>query len=51
MEDGQKINRIVLGEHKVMTPEQQFLGIVLCFFYAFKMTVAIAYLCENVEAI
>ena len=40
------------GEHKVITPKQQILGIILCVFYVFKMAVAIAFLCENaVEAI
>ena len=40
------------GEHKVITPKQQILGIILCFFYVFKMAVAIAFLCENaLEAI
>ena len=49
VEHGQKINRNVLGEHKMITPEQQFLGII---FFVFKMAVAIAFLCENaVEAI
>ena len=52
VEDGQKINKKKLGEHKVITPEQQFLGIILCFFYVFKMAVDIVFLCENaVEAI
>jgi hypothetical protein len=31
VEEGQKINKIFLGEYKVITPEQQFLGIILCF--------------------
>ena len=45
-------NKSFLGEHKVITPKQQFLGIVLCFFYVFQMAVAIMFLCENaVEAI
>jgi hypothetical protein len=35
------------GEHKVITLKHQFLGIVLCFFYVFKMVVAIAFLCKN----
>ena len=52
MQDGQKITKLFLGEHKVITAEQQFLGLILCFFYAFKMAVAIAFLRENaVEAI
>ena len=29
-------NKLFLGEHKVITPKQQFLGIVLCFFMYFK---------------
>ena len=37
-----------LGEHKVMTPKQQFLGIILCFFmYVFEMALAIVFLCKN----
>ena len=36
LEDGQKINKNVLGEHKVITPEQQFLGIILWFFMYLK---------------
>ena len=40
------------GENKVITAKQQFLGMILCFFYAFKIAVTIAYLCKNaVEAI
>ena len=51
MEDGQKITKRFLGEHKVITPEQQFLGVILNF-DAFKMAVAIALFCvEAVEAI
>ena len=45
-------NKYFGGEHKVVTLKQQFLGIILCFFYVFKIAVAIAFLCENaVEAI
>ena len=54
VEDGQKITQKFLGEHKVITPEQQFLGIILWGFFVcvFKMAVAIAFLCKNaVEAI
>ena len=29
VEDGQKLNKKNLGEHKVITPEQQFLGMIL----------------------
>ena len=36
VEDGQKINVKKLGEHKVITPEQQFLGIILWFFMYLK---------------
>ena len=32
VEDGQKINKTFLGEYKVITPEQQVLGIILWFF-------------------
>ena len=32
VEDGQKITQNFLGEHKVITPEQQFLGVILSFF-------------------
>ena len=52
MEHGPKISKIFLGEYKVITPEQQFLCIILWVFYVFKMAVAIAFLRENaVEAI
>ena len=52
MEDGHKITKNILGEHKVITPEQQFLCIILCFFYVFKMALAIAFLYQTaVEAI
>ena len=47
MEDGQKIIKKKLGEYKVTTPKQQFLGIILCFFYVFKMAVAIVFLCKK----
>ena len=36
VEDGQKINKTCLGEYKVITPEQQFLGIFLCIFMYLK---------------
>ena len=36
-----------LGEHKVITAEAQFRGLILWFFYVFKMAVAIAFLREN----
>ena len=32
VKDGQKITQNVLGEHKVITTEQQFLGVILSFF-------------------
>ena len=32
VEHGRNISQKVLGEHKVITPEKQFLGIILCFF-------------------
>ena len=32
VKDGQKITQHVLGEHKVITTEQQFLGVILSFF-------------------
>ena len=32
VEDGWKITQNVLGEHKVITTEQQFLGVILSFF-------------------
>ena len=44
MEHGQIITEIFLGEHKVITAEQQFIGLILCFVYVFKMAVAIAFL-------
>ena len=34
--DGQKITKLFLGEHKVITAEQQFLGLILCFFMYLK---------------
>jgi hypothetical protein len=42
VEHGWIITQIFLGEHKVITAEQQFLGLILCFFYVFRMAVAIA---------
>ena len=52
MEDGQKIIKKFLGEYKVITPKQQFLGLILCFFYVFKIAVAIVFLRKKaVEAI
>ena len=36
------------GKHKVTTPKQQFLHIILCLFiYVFEMAVAMVFLCEN----
>ena len=32
MQDRHKITQTVLGEHKVITTEQQFLGVILSFF-------------------
>ena len=32
VQDGHKITQNVLGEHKVITTEQQFLGVILSFF-------------------
>ena len=32
VQDGQKITQNFLGEHKVITTEQQFLGVMLSFF-------------------
>ena len=32
VKDGQKITQNVLGEHKGITTEQQFLGVILSFF-------------------
>ena len=50
--DGHKITQNVLGEHKGITTEQQFLGVILSFFYAFKMAEASAFFCvDAVEAI
>ena len=52
MQNGQKITKLFLGEHKVITAEQQFIGLILCFVYVFKMAVAIAFLRElAIEAI
>ena len=36
VEHGRKITQNVLGEHKVITPKQQFLGLILCFFMYLK---------------
>jgi hypothetical protein len=36
VEDGQNIIKKVLGEHKVITPKQQCLGVILCFFMYLK---------------
>ena len=45
-------NKSFLGEHKVITQKQQFLGTILWFFYVFQTAVAITFLCENaLEAI
>ena len=44
MTDGQKITQNVLGEHKVITTEWQFLGVILSFF---MHAVAIAFFCLN----
>ena len=32
VEPERKITQNFLGEHKVVTPKQQFLGLILCFF-------------------
>ena len=37
VEDGQKINNKKLGEHKVITPEEQFLVMILCYFMYLKL--------------
>ena len=47
VQDGLKITQNDLGEHKVITTEQQFLGVILKLFYAFKMAVAIAFFCVD----
>ena len=36
VEHGQLITKKYLGEHKVITAEQQFLGLILCFFMYLK---------------
>ena len=36
VQDGWKITRIFLGENKVITAEQQFLGLILWFFMYLK---------------
>ena len=36
VQDGQKITKLFLGEHKVITAEQQFLGLILWFFMYLK---------------
>ena len=35
MEDGQKIAKKNLGEHKMIIPEQQFMGMILWGFYMY----------------
>ena len=35
VQDGRKITQNVLGEYKVITTEQQFLGVILSFFMHF----------------
>ena len=39
-------NKSFLSEHKVMTPKQEFLALIL-FCYVFQMAVAITFLCKN----
>ena len=41
MEHGQLMTKKNLGENKVITAEQQFLGLILWGFFVFKMAVAI----------
>ena len=36
VEHGRKITQKILGEHKVITAEQQFLGLILWFFMHLK---------------
>ena len=38
VEHGQKITQNFLGEHKVITPEQQFLDVILSFFMHLRWT-------------
>ena len=40
-------NKYFGDKHKVITLKQKFLGIILCFFYTFKMAMVIASLCIN----
>ena len=47
VEHGRKITQNLFGEHKVITPEQQYPGVILWVFYVFRMSVAIAFLCKN----
>ena len=52
MEHGQKITQNFLGEHKVITPEQQFLGVILRFFMHLRWPWLCVFFCVNdVEAI
>ena len=44
-------NKLFLGEHKVITPKQQFLGIILCFFMYLKWPWLLRFGENAVEAI
>ena len=47
MKDGRKITQNVLGEHKVITTEQQFLGVILSFFMHLRWPVYFATHCVS----
>ena len=52
VEHGQKITQNFLGEHKVITPEQQFLGLILSFFMHLRWPWLSRFFClDAVEAI
>jgi len=40
-------NKCFGGEHNIIALKQQLLGIILCFFYAFKVAMAILFLCKK----
>ena len=52
VQDRHQITQNVLGEHKVITTEQQFLGVILSFFMHLRWPWLSCFFCVNaVEAI
>mgnify|MGYP007048892803 CR=1 FL=1 len=51
MEDGRKITQNFLVEHKVITPEQHFLGIIQSFFMHLRWPWLSSFCVNAVEAI